>query len=205
MSRNKLIDAFSALTLDGEPDVISDTLTCLSHAHASAETDRVLDDATHRLAYDAWEIARGDILAQWTIATDPANLQPTVPRTMRDAAQLLRDHPPVGMSQQEVDVLVDAVEAPYGNRIQKLVRDAMRGAPDPRESAEAVARVVREQGLQPAPAPEPLPVISVEDIHLVCWQAIAPSDDPTWSLQNPPFQADMNLESVNKLGQTQSG
>lgn len=62
----------------GEPSVVSDTLACLSNAHATADTNRVLTDETHRQAYDAWEIARRDILEQWILATDPANLQPTV-------------------------------------------------------------------------------------------------------------------------------
>lgn len=111
---------------------------------------------------------------EWTIATDPANLQPSIPKTMRDAAALVRDHPPPGYDQTEIDDLVDSLEAPYGNRIQKLIRDAMRSVDDPRQSAAAVARVAEEQGLQPAEAPEPLPVITVDDIHLVCWQAITP-------------------------------
>ncbi len=76
------------------------------------------------------------------------------------------------MELSEVDRLVDALEAPYGNRIQKVIREAMRSTEDPREAAEAVARVAREQGLQPSPSPEPLPVITEEDVHLVCWQAI---------------------------------
>ncbi|MPZ51777.1 MAG: helicase [Acidimicrobiia bacterium] len=176
---------------DGEPEVISDTLTCLAHAHATADTDRVLDEAIHLRAYDAWNEASSDILTQWTFATDPANLQPSVPKTMRDAAQLLRDHPPMGMAQQDVDRLIDTTEAPYPNRIQKLVRDAVRVADDPRDAAEAVARVVREQGLQPAVAPEPLPVISEDDIHLVCWQAIVPPLPPEVSLEAPPFQPDL--------------
>lgn len=175
-----------------EPEIVSDTLSCLAHAHASADTERVLDDETHRRAYDAWARARQHIVDEWMLATDPANLQPAVPKTMRDAAQLLREHPPAGLSQSEIDYLIDAVEAPYGNRIQKSIRDAMRSSEDRRAAAEAVAQVVREQGLQPAPPPEPLPVISADDVHLVCWQSIIPSvvssSSGDWSRQTQAYQ-----------------
>jgi hypothetical protein len=163
---------------DGEePDIVADTLTCLAHAHAGIDTDRVLGDDTHRTAYDAWAAARKHILDEWTLATDPANLQPSVPKTMRDAAQLIRDYPPAGLTQDEVDRLVDTLEAPYGNRIQRVIRAAMRSSDDPRQAAVAVAQAVEEQGLEPAPPVEPLPVIIADDIHLVCWQAIVPSED----------------------------
>lgn len=155
------------------PVIVSDTLAALSHAHATADTGRVLDDETHRRAYDAWAAARDDILENWTKATDPTHLQPTVPKTMRDAADLVRRHPPAGMNQDEVDALLDRLEAPYANRIQKLVRDAMKDADtNPTQAADAVARLAVEQGLQPAEPPKPLPVITEIDIHLVCWQAI---------------------------------
>ncbi len=156
-----------------DPVVISDTLASLSHAHATAETSRVLDDETHQRAYDAWTAARADILENWTRATDPTHLQPSVPKTMRDAADLIRRHPPVGMDQNDVDALINRLEAPYANRIQKLIRDSMKDADTkPTQAADAVARIVDEQGLQPAEPPKPLPVIADTDIHLVCWQAI---------------------------------
>lgn len=34
--------------------------------------------------------------------------------------------------------------------------------------------MARELDLQPHRAPDPLPEISADDIHLLCWQAIAP-------------------------------
>ena len=159
-----------------QPEVVSDTLTCLSHAHAGVDSQRVLSEETHLLAYNAWAAARKDILDQWTIATDPANLQPSVPKTMRDAADLVRSYPPGDRAQHEIDTVIDALEAPYGNRIQKVIRDAMRSSELPREAAEAVARAAFDQGLAPTPQPEPLPVIAMDDIHLVCWQAIVPEE-----------------------------
>lgn len=76
------------------------------------------------------------------------------------------------MEQREIDLVVDSLEAPYANRIQKMVRDTMRLLEDPAERAKAVVDVVAELGLEPSPAPEPLLVIELEDVHLVCWLAI---------------------------------
>lgn len=160
------------------PKVIADTLSCLAHAHADANTDRVLSEATHRLAYEAWALARADLLEEWMAATDPANLQPSIPRTMRDAAALVRKHRPAGLEDKDYYRLLDVLEAPYGNRILRLFREVMRAADErPQEAAEAVRRVALEQGLEPATAPQPLPVIELSDIHLVCWQAIVPEND----------------------------
>jgi len=157
------------------PEVFSDTLTCLFQAEASPETERVLDEATHYRAYDAWALARANIFEEWQKATDPVNLQPKVPKTMRDAAALLKKHPPTDIVQTEVDRLIEAIEAPYGTRIQKMIREAMRSSDDPARQSVAVAELAKELGLEPAPPPDPLPVIEIEDVHLVCWMAIVPA------------------------------
>jgi superfamily II DNA or RNA helicase len=158
------------------PVAVDDTLTCFAQAHATPDTERVLDEETHRLAYDAWAVARNDILDSWLKGADPANLQPAVPKTMRDAAGILRTHPPGGQSQEEVDRLVNALEAPYGPKIQRAIREAIRSTDDARSQAVAIAEKARELGLQPSAPPEPLPVISLEDVNLVCWMAIEPTD-----------------------------
>lgn len=159
-----------------DPVVIDDTLTSLAQAHATPDTERILDEETHRLAYDAWAVARNDILHSWLKGADPANLQPAVPKTMRDAAAILRGHPPAHLAQEEVDQMVNALEAPYGPKIQRVVREAIRSSDRAREQAVAIAAAVGDLGLQPSPPPEPLPVISIEDVHLVCWTAIVPAD-----------------------------
>jgi len=135
----------------------------------------VLDEATHHRAYDAWALARANIFEEWQKATDPVNLQPKVPKTMRDAAALLKKHPPTDIVQTEVDRLIEAIEAPYGTRIQKMIREAMRSSDDPARQSVAVAELAKELGLEPAPPPDPLPVIEIDDVHLVCWLAITPS------------------------------
>ena len=164
---------------DGEaPEIYGETLTCLFQAEAHPDTERVLDEETHRRAYGAWELARQDIFEEWQKATDPFNLQPAVPKAMRDAVELLRSHPPGDLSQPELETLIDAVEAPYGVRIERAIREAMRSSEEPAEQAVAVARTAKMLGLAPSPAPEPLPIIAIDDVHLVCWLAIVPPSAP---------------------------
>ncbi len=78
------------------------------------------------------------------------------------------------MSQDAIDEAIDAIEAPYGARILRMFREAMTNGQNDFERASAVLTLVRDLGLRPAPVPEPLPVIEVDDIHLVCWMALVP-------------------------------
>jgi hypothetical protein len=45
----------------------------------------------------------------------------------------------------------------------------------PIAKAATIAQLAADLGLEPAIAPEPLPIITDDDIHLVCWLAITPS------------------------------
>jgi hypothetical protein len=156
------------------PVVIGDVLASLTHAYATERTERVLDDATHGLAYDAWSAAKADILERWSYATDPRNLQPEIPKVMRDAAELARTHAPADLDQPAADRLVDTLNAPYAERVRKQVREILRSTDPPREQVRALIALVDRLALSPAEPPEPLPVIDSEDVHLICWMAIVP-------------------------------
>jgi hypothetical protein len=160
----------------GDGEIVADTLDSLAQVSCDATTVRRLSEEARAGAYEAWEGARQDIYEAWLRATDPANLQPRIPKPMRDAADLLRANPPPELDQGELDRLCDAIEAPYGKRIENLIRTAVRSSGSPLAQARAVVETVQELGLEPAPAPDPLPVIDLEDIHLVCWLAVE-SDD----------------------------
>jgi superfamily II DNA or RNA helicase len=157
-----------------EPLVVPDVLACFKHAFATPQTERVLDGETYRLAYDAWAAAKANIYEAWMWATDPRNLQPEVPRVMRDAAELIRTDPPAGMDQAVVDRLYDTLNAPYAERVRKQVRAALINARDNQSKVAALIDVVERLALVPPPEPKPLPLIEDEDINLVCWMAIVP-------------------------------
>jgi hypothetical protein len=163
------------------PEVVGDTLACLDHARPRRgfDTPRILDDATYATAFDAWRHALDSIVEEWNVAADPANLTSPVPAAMQRAAQLVRDHRPASMTVEEADRLVDALEAAYPERVVRTIRAAMGADGTPAEKVEVIARTVTELGLEPSPPPQPLPEITADDVHLVCWLALVPPDAPT--------------------------
>src|SRR5207244_721982 len=56
--------------------IVRDTLGCLRLITCSENTQRVPMNAVPVDAYTAWQTARHDIFSEWSLATDPANLQP---------------------------------------------------------------------------------------------------------------------------------
>jgi hypothetical protein len=106
---------------------------------------------------------------------DPANLTRPVPRVMRDAAELVRRH---GMHLADrQDDLTARLEAPYAPRIQRAIRELLNdGTLTERDKATRLLAVADHLGLVRQPAPQPLPSIDLDDIHLICWIAILPSD-----------------------------
>ena len=158
----------------GEPQVIDDTLACLDRAQPpdGPDTPRILGERVLRQAFDAWEAARAHIVEAWNHNADPANLQPDIAPALRRAAELVRSHPPPELAQEEIDRAVDALQAPYQERVVRSVRSALNADGEPAERAAAVLAVIDDLGLEPYSTPEPLPEITPDDVHLVCWQAL---------------------------------
>jgi hypothetical protein len=124
------------------PVIIDDTLTCLAQAQPpeGPDTERALDGDGHRLAFDAWTAARAHIAAEWNVAADPANLQPTVPKAIRDAAALVQTSRPPSMTLEEADTLVDVLEAPYPERTLRQVRRLLASTATASDKVAALAQ-----------------------------------------------------------------
>ena len=157
-----------------DPEVVSDTLACLDRAYPvdGFDTPRVLDDDTHQRLFEAWPVAVSDVLEKWNHLADKANLEPRLPPALARAADIVRDHAPDRLTQEEIDRAVDTLSAPYPERTIRTLRFAMHGSTDPAEQAELILGVIRDLGLEPYIPPEPLPEITEDDIHLVCWLAV---------------------------------
>ncbi len=159
--------------------VVEDTLTCLGKAVCAPGTRRVLPEEIADLAYDAWEVARWHIHDRWIESTDPANTQPAIPKPMRDAADLLRNHPPKDLATDRLHRLLDTIEAPYDTRTQRMMRRTLDEHEDARERVAAVVDLVDDLGLEPPAEVEPLPEIDEEDVNLVTWMALVPGKPDT--------------------------
>jgi len=80
-------------TNDDHPDVAADLLTCLHQADPQrADVPADLPSDLRDAAFDAWAVAQRSIYQEWMRRTDPATFEPSVPKAMRDAADLVRRH-----------------------------------------------------------------------------------------------------------------
>ena len=67
---------------------------------------------------------------------------------------------------------MDSLAAPYPERTVRTIRAAMASSDNPAEQAHEIIRVIGALGLEPYIAPDPLPEITPEDVHVVCWLAL---------------------------------
>ncbi|MGH7556729.1 MAG: hypothetical protein ACREMD_02900, partial [Gemmatimonadota bacterium] len=161
---------------DPEAALVTDTLGCLRLVTCEPRTERTLVDEVPDRAYAAWERARQDIYEAWTFATDPKNLQPKIRPLFRRIAEHLRQHPPTEMTQDALDRIVESVEAPWGMRHERALREEWDrfegGRTEPAVMSAALVEKIRELGLQPFKAPEALDPIDEQEIKLVCWMVV---------------------------------
>jgi superfamily II DNA/RNA helicase len=165
---------FRFVPLQEGGDIVRDTLTCFKRIECSEETERDLSDDVREQTYDAWKRARADIFRQWDEQTDPRNVQPDVRKLFRQVAEHLRQHWPEDRTYDELKWTVDAVEAPWGRRYERELREVFEQEIEPVEKSRQLVEKVHELGLQPYESPDPLPPIEEEEIKLVCWMAVAP-------------------------------
>ena len=140
-------------------------IDCVHGKHTTGDSAELQE-----AAYSAWQRARHDIYEEWRFATDPANLQPRVRPALKKAADHIRKYPRPGMSQAQIDRLVESIEAPWAARIERQIRECAENLTTFEASA-AIAGKVKELGLEPFKPADPLPPIDEDEIRLVCWIA----------------------------------
>jgi hypothetical protein len=165
---------------DGQ-DVHSDTLACLARSipPAGATTVRVMSEEILQGAFTAWETSRNDVVESWNYRADPANIAPETPKAMRSAAELIRDHATGVLDLPRQRLLLDIIESPRPERVLRDVRDVLRMDATSVEKVHALDALVNEQGLEPVPRPIPMPEITHDDVHLICWLAVTRPEDAT--------------------------
>ncbi|MGH7628425.1 MAG: hypothetical protein ACREOF_03385 [Gemmatimonadales bacterium] len=86
----------------------------------------------------------------------------------------MRLYPAEEMSLEGVDRLAEALEAPRGIRVERLLRRVFTPeSADGAVTTRAIAALATELGLQPWRPPDPLPPIDEEEIRLVVWLGVA--------------------------------
>ena len=159
---------------DDDP-LIRDTLSCLKRIECRRVTDRILPDETRDGLYDAWEKARMDIYGDWDERTDPLNIQPDIPRILREIGTHLEDHWPNDETQELLETTKDSVQQPLSQRESREFREIYEAdSYGPVEKSRKVVEKVEELGLEPFEAPGALPEIAEDEVRLICWLAISP-------------------------------
>jgi hypothetical protein len=104
--------------------------------------------------------------------TDPATYEPSVPRVMRVAADLVRKHGSILGDQQ--DRLVERLNQVANPRAEREIRSILSAHRDvaPAKTAQALLEGANELRLKPARPVERPPQVGLEDIRLVTWMAI---------------------------------
>lgn len=153
--------------------IVEELGTCLRMIECEPSAPRVLPDDLLAGAYAAWGAARANIEAFWERQTDPKNLQPRVPPLNHEITAFLRECPPPDTKPDQLDRYVDALAAPLSRREELALRAAFTAEyPGPRAKALAVVNKMDELGLRPFVPPAPLPPISADEVHLICWLAV---------------------------------
>ncbi len=159
--------------LDSDVEILGELGTCLRLLECTEETPRLLSAEMAQAAFEAWTRARLHVFAAWSFETDPANLQPRIRKLNREVAAFLREHPPADVDQERLHRCLDAIESPWPRREENLLRLAFeREYGAAAEKARSLVEEVEGIGAEPFQAPDPLPPINAEEIHLITWMAI---------------------------------
>jgi len=164
--------------IEDEDEIVEDTLTCLKRIECTEETERAIPGEMRENLYDAWKTARANIYSQWQEQTDPQNVQPEIRKLFREVGEHLREHWPDDMIEDKLRETVESVEAPWGRRYEKELREVYEDESlGPVEKSRRLVGKVEELGLQPFQAPDPLPPIEEDEVKLVCWMIVAPRNE----------------------------
>lgn len=164
--------------LDGEPEVVSELLTCLEQAdpHSPGIPAAETSNDLRQNLYTAWTAAQADIHADWMKRTDPATFEPSVPRVMRIAADLVRKQGGILGDQQ--DKLVERLNQVANARAEREIRAVLSTYRDavPAKAVQALMNMADQLRLKAPKQSERLPQVGLEDVRLVTWMAIIEAD-----------------------------
>ncbi|MGD9878714.1 MAG: helicase-related protein [Reyranella sp.] len=184
-------------TLPGEDAMISELGTCLRLIECTEASPRYVPPPVEEAVFGLWEKARDHIFEAWTAETDPASLQPKVPLTNKRVAEFLRANRPADIEDAEFIRLLDVVEQKWQPRDE---RDLRRHFVDESDSGTAKAarliRYIQGTGIAPFRAPEPLPPIEADEIHLVCWMAVT-AEEGKWTTNRKRPEAGRQRERTS--------
>jgi hypothetical protein len=169
-------DTWQPLEVNNAPWVDNDTLTCLIAADpGDLPRENALPEQATAQVFGAWRAAQEHIHEGWTQLTDPMAIEPKLEKAIREAINVIEGEK--SLNEKEKDLLAATLKGGWDTAIVRQIREALRTHDTREEKVDAIKEVIRQNGLRPAPKPEPLPPVRKEDIRAVCWMAVIPQDD----------------------------
>ncbi|GMA23114.1 helicase [Luteimicrobium album] len=158
--------------LEGKPEIVDRLLACLTHADPrSPDAEAVLPRELHDAVLDTWPLVQQAIYDDWMAQADPATVEPSIPRAMLDASELIRWHG--GFLGERQDALVQRYGQVVDNRIVRDVRGTLRRYEGEAEAGVRALAELADALRLPIPVPvEPLPEIELDDVRVLCWMAV---------------------------------
>lgn len=155
------------------PDALSSNrLELLGTVRCARDTLRQLREGTKEELYRLWERARDEIHAEYQAEQDPARGASAVPKAQRDAVQLLLASTRLEAAAQER--AIEALQVAWPPTISRALRRLLdQEGVSAEGKAEQIAEFVRSEGLR-APKLPSEPLVTRDDIHLVCYQVVEP-------------------------------
>lgn len=164
--------------IDGTPvDVVTDTLSSLSAATpADPRTEAHVPQEWTDLAYKAWAAAQHHIANTWNDSLDTAGAGGPVPPAIREAVRHLTQHG-THRNQADVDLAIKVYSRGQASRVTAIVRSVMKDeAATERNKTDRLIELIDELGLSAAgKRPKRFPIRD-EDVHLIAWMAVIPSE-----------------------------
>ena len=156
-----------------EDSILHEMGTCLRLIECSTETPTWCPEDLQERVYDFWEAAQNHIHSEWSIQTDPQNLQKPVPRLNREVAEFIRSHIPQDMEQERLHRALDILESDWPYREKAMLKDWFQDQElDGPANVKLLVENILDTGLEPIEPPQVLPPIELEDIKLLCWLGI---------------------------------
>lgn len=161
---------------NGEPILSSENLVSLVAADPqSPETPREVPESAYDRAFEAWEVAREHAFAQYQKLTDPANLEPKPPKAFREAKALVMKSGTHLTPARQDSVCLRLQSVPL-KKVERRVGAILKSDASPMTKIDQIIRVLDDGGVQESPKPRALPAISANEVRLVAWMAISPSN-----------------------------
>lgn len=155
--------------------------TCLRLIECQPTQQRTEDANAEDQAEFAWDIAAEHVLSTWQFETDPNNLAPKIRPTNIKVAEFIRTNlhgAARTVSKEKEDEANRIIMSPWPRREEAMLRSWVAGGGPEFQGlsnlahAELIIRKVLAIGLKPSTPAPTLPLISKDNIELVCWMGI---------------------------------